>query len=658
VLANEQVVNGLCERCDSRVEKKELKQWYFKITDYADRLQDDLDTLPGWPESVKTMQREWIGRSYGAEVHFQVENQNWNIPVFTTRLDTIYGVTFMAVAPESKYVEQLPLTDEKRKEVERYRQESLLKTEIERGSDTDEKTGVFTGVYVVNPFSGERIPIWVADYVLAHYGTGAVMGVPYNDTRDKAFAEKYELPIRQIMKTADGREVAEGEVIPIANGITVDSGRFSDLPSAEAIDKMAGFAEEGGFGHKTKQFKLHDWLISRQRYWGTPIPIIHCDTCGLVPEPEESLPVELPAVTDYLPKGRSPLADVPEFMNVKCPKCGADARRDPDTMDTFICSSWYHLRYADPHNDTAPFDSAKANAWLPVDKYIGGITHATGHLLYFRFITKFLHDLGLVDFHEPAKELFNHGMVSDSEGKVMSKSRGNVVSPIELMAERGADVTRLAMYFTAPSEKEVLWSDSALVGVEKFLINKIGSLPDFYDKSESDLKHYFKRKELNDSEWEFYVDLNQKLKRSSEDFERLQYNTVISAMMELSRDIDRATDIQTALRNHAIRCQLRILAPLIPHFAEETWSALGFEESIFLSGWPKIDPNALVSQTVTMAVQVNGKVRGEIALAPDADNQTALTAAKSCESVARHLDGKTIVKEIYVPGRILNIVVK
>ncbi len=658
VLANEQVVSCCCERCDSEVEKKELKQWYFKITDYADRLVDDLDKLPGWPDSVKTIQREWIGRSYGAEARFQVEEADWSIPVYTTRLDTIYGVTFIAIAPESKLAERLNVSDEKRTEIDAYKSAAMLKNDIDRGNDTVEKTGVFSGLYATNPFSGARVPIWIADYVLAQYGTGAVMGVPFNDMRDKAFAEKYDLPIQQILTTADGSEVKEGEVISIANGVTVNSGRFSDMSSKEAIDSMAAFAEEGKFGKKTKQFKLHDWLISRQRYWGTPIPIIHCDKCGQVPVPESSLPIELPIISDYLPKGRSPLADVDEFINVKCPTCGGDAKRDADTMDTFVCSSWYHLRYADPNNGSAPFETDKANSWLPVDKYIGGITHATGHLLYFRFITKFLHDLKLIDFEEPAKELFNHGMVSDSSGQVMSKSRGNVVSPIELMEQRGVDVTRLAMYFTAPSDKEVLWSDAALVGVEKFLLNKVIGLPALYDASCSDLKSHFKQADLSSADWDFYTVLNQQLKRITDDSEKLQFNTVIAASMELSREIERATDITPALRNYSVRVLIQVLAPLIPHVAEEIWQTLGFKESIFKSQWPKVDDSALVSQTITMAVQINGKVRGQIDIAPDADSATALSAAKASESVVRHLDGKTVVKEIYIPGKILNIVVK
>lgn len=656
VLANEQVVNGICERCDSQVEKKELEQWYFKITDYADRLVDSLDELPGWPENLKTIQREWIGRSYGAEVEFAVEKSDLKIPVYTTRLDTIYGVTFMALAPESELVKALPMSVQKRAEVEVYRKQALLKSEIERGGEGDEKTGVDTGVCAINPFNGEKIPIWVADYVLAHYGTGAVMGVPANDTRDLAFTEKYNLPVNQILKRADGADSKFGEVISIAESVTVNSGEFSDLDSAEAIERMSARAEKEGFGKKAKKFKLRDWLISRQRYWGTPIPIIHCPKCGLVAD--ENLPVVLPRVTEYAPKGHSPLADVAEYINVPCPKCGGDARRDPDTMDTFMCSAWYHLRYTDPKNDEAAFDSARANAWLPIDKYIGGITHATGHLIYFRFMTKFLHDLGLVDVEEPVRGLFNHGMVSDSTGAIMSKSRGNVVSPIELMKNRGVDVTRMGMYFTAPSDREVYWSDSALTGVEKFLLNKFYQLTDFYDSTGGDLKHHFKKSELDKPGWELYLSLNQKIKRATDDFERLQFNTVISAMMELHRDLERSQTDNIQLKHKVAVTLIQILAPLAPHMSEELWSQLGNPDSVFKSRWPEYDASALQGDLITMAVQINGKVRGEALIAPDASAEEALKAARALEKVQAHIEGKTIVKEIYIPGRILNIVVK
>ena len=656
VLANEQVVDGKCERCDSEVEKKELEQWYFKITDYADRLIDSLDNLPGWPENVKTMQREWIGRSYGAEVNFAVESCGLKIPVFTTRLDTIYGVTFMALAPESELIKTLPMTAKKREEVEAYRKQALLKRDIERGGEGEEKTGVDTGVCAINPYNGEKVPIWVADYVLAHYGSGAVMGVPANDTRDLAFVEKYGLPVIQILKRADGAETKYGEVIPIAESVTINSGDFSDLDSAVAIERMAKRAEKEGFGKLATQFKLRDWLISRQRYWGTPIPIIHCPDCGLVAD--ENLPVILPNVTEYAPKGRSPLADVPEFVNVSCPKCGGKAKRDTDTMDTFMCSAWYHLRYLDPKNDGAAFDSAKANAWLPIDKYIGGITHATGHLMYFRFMTKFLHDLGLVDVDEPASELFNHGMVADSSGKVMSKSRGNVVSPIELMEKRGVDVTRLAMYFTAPSEREVLWTEAAVTGVEKFLLNKVYQLTGFYDSTADELKHYFKQSELDSAGWNLYLSLNQKIKRATDDFERLQFNTVISAMMELQRDLERSQTTSAQLKNKVVISLTQILAPLAPHLAEELWSQLGHTDSVFKSRWPGYDEGAMQGDLITVAVQINGKLRAEVRIAPDASAEDAMNAAKSHERVQAHIQGMRIVKEIYIPGRILNIVVK
>ena len=658
VLANEQVVQGLCERCDSQVVKKEQEQWYFKITEYADRLYDDLDKLSGWPNNVKTMQKEWIGRSFGAEVTFDVADSDTKITVYTTRLDTIFGVTFITLAPESPLVKQLSIPQERRAGVEKYIEQAMLKSEIERGADNDDKTGVFTGCYAINPFNGEKAPIWVADYVLAHYGTGAVMGVPANDTRDRAFAKKYDLPIRQILKTADGSEVAEGEVIPIDNGVMINSGEYDGLSSAEGIEKLAQKAERDGFGRKAKQFKLHDWLISRQRYWGTPIPVVHCGKCGVVPVPEDELPVVLPPVEDFMPKGRSPLEDVEEFMSAICGKCGGPARRDPDTMDTFICSSWYHLRYADPHNNERIFDSDKVNSWLPVDKYIGGVTHATGHLLYFRFITKFLYDIGLVGFEEPAVELFNHGMVKDATGAVMSKSRGNVVSPIDLMKERGVDVSRLAMYFTAPSEKEVLWSDAAVVGVEKFLVNKIARLAEYADGERPDLKRYFKKDDLDGPGWELYVCFNQTLARMNDDYERLQFNTVISGAMELVRELERSATSNTDLKPLIAARLVQTLAPLTPHVCEEMWSQMGFTESVFRSEWPSVDENALTGNTISIAVQVNGKLRDNIQIDPSADKERVLELARSSERVRGHTDGKTVIKEIYVPGKIVNLVVK
>jgi len=482
VLANEQVVDGRCERCDTIVEKKMLKQWYYKITDYADRLIDDLDTLPGWPENLKTMQKEWIGRSWGAEIDFTIKETGEKLPIFTTRPDTIFGVTFMAIAPESPLIDSLNLSGKHKAVVDEYRAKAMKRSEIDRASVTGEKDGVFTGKYAINPFNGEEIQLWVADYVLAHYGTGAVMAVPGHDSRDFAFAKKYDIPIKIVIHPDEKSklDLKKMDDAYTEYGVMVNSGQFNGLAGQDALDKVTEFAEKKGFGRKKKNFKLRDWLISRQRYWGAPIPIIHCPKCGPVAVPEENLPVMLPQVENYLPKGRSPLADVPEYMNVKCPKCGGEAQRDPDTQDTFVCSSWYYLRYIDPQNADKPFDKSLAGKWMPIDLYIGGITHATGHLIYFRFFHKFLNDIGWVKDNEPARNMFNHGMVLDSTGEVMSKSKGNVVSPVDLMDRRGIDISRLGMYFTAPSEKEVLWSEDVIVGIEKFILNRFYPLAENY----------------------------------------------------------------------------------------------------------------------------------------------------------------------------------
>jgi len=660
VLANEQVVDGRCERCDTPVEKKKLRQWYFKITEYADRLIDDLDNLPDWPENVKTMQKEWIGRSFGAEINFKIEETGEKLPIFTTRPDTIYGVTFMAIAPESPLIEQLNLEGEDKARVEEYRAKALQRAEIDRASATGDKDGVFTGKYAINPYNGEKIQLWVADYVLAHYGTGAVMAVPAHDSRDFLFARKYDIPIKIVIhpdeKTSLSLDVMDDAYTEY--GVMVNSDRFAGLKGEEAIAEVTAYAEKNGFGRKKKNFKLRDWLISRQRYWGAPIPIIHCKKCGPVAVPEKDLPVILPEVENYIPKGRSPLADVPEYINVKCPECGDDAERDPDTMDTFVCSSWYYLRYTDPNNKEEPFNKENAKRWMPIDKYIGGITHATGHLIYFRFFQKFLKDIGWVDDDEPARVLFNHGMVMDAKGEVMSKSKGNVVSPIDLMDKRGIDVSRLGMFFTAPSEKEVLWSEDVIIGVEKFVVNRFYPLIDDYDKSNPDLKQYFKVSSLGGYEKETYIRLNQTIKRVSEDIDRLQFNTAIAALMEFSRDFNTTKIKNKKLSDYIILKLIQLIAPIAPHLAEEMWSIAGHPESVFKSLWPEYDPDAITFDSITIAVQVNGKVRGELEIPRDSNEEVVVEQAMNHEKVSNHLDGKKIVKKIYIKNKLLNLVVK
>jgi leucyl-tRNA synthetase len=654
VLANEQVKDGKCERCGTAVEKKEQEGWYFRITDYADRLIDDLDKLPFWPDNLKSMQREWIGRSYGAQIEFKLEDGKTKLPVFTTRPDTIFGVTFMAISPESELVKSLDLKAPYKEKVEEYRHKALSKTDMERAAATLDKDGVFTGSYAINPFNNEKVQLWVADYVLAGYGTGAVMGVPGHDTRDFAFAKRYGIPVKLVIQAPENHSANEAFC---EYGEMINSGQFNGLKGSEAIAAVTKFAEERGIGKKQKQFKLRDWSISRQRYWGCPIPVIHCKKCGIVEVPEKDLPVLLPKVENFMPKGRSPLADVPEFMNVTCPKCRGEAQRDPDTMDTFVCSSWYYLRYLDAHNDKAPFDK-KTDSWMPIDLYVGGITHATGHLIYFRFFQKFLKDIGWTKYEEPVVRMFNHGMVADVHGEIMSKSKGNVVSPVDLMNERGVDISRLGMYFTAPSEREVLWSNDTLTGVEKFVVIKLYTLLEKMTDTNLDLKKHFKKSELTKKDWSLYIKLNQTIKRVEDSYEQLQFNTAIAALMELVRDFDQSKPELNQLNDYIIAKVTQLIAPMTPHVAEEMWEQFGADSSIFKSEWPIYDRNAVVGDTIEIAVQVNGKLRDSVTVGAGANQEDVEIVAFESAKVLAFTDNKQIVKKIYVPGRILNIVVK
>ncbi len=659
VLANEQVVNGECERCGTKVEKRELKGWYFKITDYADRLIDDLDKLPGWPENVKTMQREWIGRSHGLEVDFIIEETGEKLPIYTTRPDTIYGVTFMAVAPESPLLQKLNLEGEYKDKVEAYRKDVMLRSEIERAA-AGEKDGVFTGKYAINPFNGEKIQLWVADYVLAGYGTGAVMAVPAHDSRDFLFAKKYNIPIKVVIHPDENTDLVVEEMDDAYTeyGVMVNSDRFNGAAGKDALEKVNDYAEKTGIGRRKTNYKLRDWSISRQRYWGCPIPIIHCPKCGMVPVPEKELPVRLPEVEHYIPKGRSPLADVPEYVNVKCPECGGEAERDPDTMDTFVCSSWYFLRYIDPRNDKALYDRDVLDAWMPIDKYIGGITHATGHLIYFRFFQKFLYDIGWVKDEEPARELFNHGMVLDANGEVMSKSKGNVASPMELVESRGVDVSRLAMFFTAPAEKEVLWTNDFIVGIEKFVKNRFYPLVETYRGSQPDLKYHFKLEELGESDKNAYIRLNQTIKKVTDDMERLQINTAISALMELESAYSRLRIENDRLNDYIVLKAIQLIAPMAPHLAEEMWELCGGKDSVFKSEWPEYDPDAVQFDSVTIAVQINGKLRSQVEVALDSPEESVMEKALAEPKIQSYVSGKEIIKKIYIKNKLLNLVIK
>jgi leucyl-tRNA synthetase len=672
VLANEQVIQGECWRCHSEVTKKELEQWFFKITAYAERLLNDLDKLSGWPENVKIMQRNWIGKSQGVEIDFKVEgtgptdprfwvlmtNSEVKLSVFTTRSDTIYGVTLMAIAPENELLRNMKIEPQYKKAVDDYINKALQKTDIERSSLAGEKDGVFTGRYAINPLSGEKVQLWVAEYVVATYGTGVVMGVPGHDQRDFEFAKKYNIPIKVVIQPEG--ETLSPETMEKAYedpGTMVNSDIFNGLWSTDGIEKINDYIEEKGLGKRKINYKLRDWLISRQRYWGAPIPMIHCKKCGILPVPESELPVLLPkGDIDFIPKGRSPLADVKEFIETTCPECKSKANRDPDTMDTFVCSSWYLFRYTDAHNDNEPFSREKAKKWMPVDKYIGGIEHATGHLLYFRFFTKFLYDLGWLNVDEPALELFNHGWVLDQYGEVMSKSKGNAVSPLDLMEQNGVDVSRIAVYFAAPSDKEVLWTGEGITGARRFLnrIYQFAELCTGYDTMK-----YFKVTDLSDDLRRTYKKLNRTIKKVTEDIERLQLNTAIASMMELLNQLEiGAYTYPITFNRYCIEKFAQILAPFAPHLAEEIWEEMGHKESIFKSKWPEYDKEAVIEEKVTIAVQVNGKLRHTFNVPKDTDQKEVESIALSNEKVQAHTKDKKIVKIIYVPNKILNIVIK
>ncbi|MEE9441795.1 MAG: leucine--tRNA ligase [candidate division Zixibacteria bacterium] len=659
VLANEQVINGHCERDDSPVEKRELEQWFVKITDYAERLNKSLDDLPGWPDSMKAIQRKWIGRSEGCQIDFIIEETGEKLPVFTTRPDTVYGVTFMSIAPESELLKRLNILEDKKTAVNEYIEKARKKTEVERAA-ADEKDGVFTGCHVINPYNDEKIQLWVADYVLAGYGTGAVMAVPAHDQRDFEFAKKYDIPIKVVIKTKEGLELNPDEMSEAYTepGEMVNSDIFDGTSAENAVKNTIKYAEEKSIGRAQINFRIRDWLISRQRYWGTPIPIIHCPSCGQVRVPDSDLPVILPKVENYLPKGRSPLVDVEEYIKVSCPKCGGEAQRDPDTMDTFICSSWYMLRYLDPKNDDEVFNSDEAKKWMPIDQYIGGAEHAVGHLIYFRFFTKFLKDIGLLEVDEPALRLYNHGMVNDEFGTKMSKTKGNVVSPIELIENSGGDITRLAMFFKAPSNVPVNWTDDLVVSMGKFVSGKLFSIINHYDGDTGiDLKRYFKDGELTIEEFRTYVRLNQTIKLITQDIERLQINTVVAAIMKFLNEFE-PDKLNSGLRNYCILKLTQLVAPIAPHLAEEIWELAGQSYSIFHSEWPQYDKDAIVADTIKIAVQVNGKLRGEFEVAADANQETILKEAKQVERVKNHIEGKVIVKEIYIKGRLVNLVAK
>ena len=646
VLANEQVEAGKCWRCGNEVTKKALKQWFFKITDYADRLVDDLDKLD-WPEAIKTMQRNWIGKSVGAEVDFMVKDTQEKITVFTTRHDTQFGVTFLVLAPEHPLVTKIA-TDEQKESVDAYIKQSLGKSEIERQSeDSKAKTGVFTGAYAINPANHEAIPIWTADYVLMGYGTGAVMGVPAHDDRDYDFAKKYDLEIRQVLQTDKESDFH-------SEGVVINSGKYDGMRSESMREQILEDFVKEGVATERVNYKIRDWLISRQRYWGAPIPIIHCPKHGAVAVPEQNLPVVLPELKDYQPTGKgSALAGAADWVKTICPTCGGPAERETDTMDGFACSSWYFLRFADPHNDSEPFSKEKAKFWLPVDDYIGGAEHAVMHLLYARMWTKVMHDAGIVDFDEPFKALRNQGMILAPDGRKMSKSWGNVIAPDEIISQGyGADSIRIMELFIGPWNQSAAWSVEGMGGCFRFLQRVWTITQEFLEDKTTDSAKYNQT---------ILRATHKTTKKVTEDVRGMGFNTAISALMELTNDLYKikATDgfADRASWQYALTNITQLLAPFAPHIAEELWEQLGGQESVHLTSWPTWDDALLLSDTMSIVVQVNGKLRANIELPVDATRENILAAAKSDAKVTSFIEGQTIRKEIYVPGKLVNLVV-
>ncbi|MGQ9678892.1 MAG: leucine--tRNA ligase [bacterium] len=658
VLANEQVIDGRCYRssCAAPVEKKKLAQWFFRITDYAQELLDGIEELSGWPESVRVMQRNWIGRSEGVEVDFQLDDGS-EVQVWTTRPDTLYGVTFLALAPDAPFAEKIARGTAQEQAVAEFCARVLIQPEIERTAVGREKEGIFTGRYAVNPLSGERVPIYIADFVLASYGTGMVMGVPGHDQRDFEFARKYQLPIKVVIMPPNRKLTPEEmEAAYTEPGVMVNSGPFDGVESGEGIRLVIEELERRGKGRRKVQFRLKDWLISRQRYWGTPIPMIHCERCGIVPVPYEDLPVLLPPeVKDYKPRGKSVLEGVESFINTSCPKCGGPARRDPDTMDTFVDSSWYHLRYTDPKNNQLPFARAEADKWLPIDEYIGGIEHACGHLIFFRFFTRVLHDLGMVGVKEPCRVLHTQGMVS-LDGKTMSSSKRHGVWVGPFVEENGADCARLSVLFAAPPEKPLEWSNDLVTGITRF-IARIWRL--FQDAGYQLPPESLDGDALTGAEKEFYIRLNQTHKKMVNDAENFQFNTAISSLMEFLNELYLFPNRSAPVFRFALVRFVHLLAPFAPHLAEELWHRFYPEKgSIFTERLPEPDGRFLYFDTMEIPVQVNGKLRGRVVVSRSSGEEEVKKAALKNEDVLVYLAGKEVVRVVYIPGRIVNIVVR
>jgi leucyl-tRNA synthetase len=669
VLANEQVVGGECERCETKVITRELEQWFFRITGYADRLLEGLDGLDQWPDRVKTMQRHWIGRSEGVEIDFTVAETGEPLPCFTTRVDTIFGVTYMVMAAEHPRLRAIVAGTDREREVLDFVDRVAGQNKFERGAADVEKVGVWTGRHAVNPANGEKVPLWVANYVLMEYGTGAVMAVPAHDQRDFEFAREYGLPIRVVIDRPEGGLSADemGEAY-VEDGVQVNSGEFDGVPNRDAMERIADWMEAGGIGRRTVSYRLRDWLVSRQRYWGTPIPIVYCDQCGAVPVPDDQLPVLLPTDVEFSGKGESPLTTSASFLEVGCPTCGGRGRRETDTLDTFVDSSWYLFRYISPEAEDRPFVRADVDRWFPVDLYIGGIEHACGHLIFVRFMTKVLHDLGFLGFDEPIRWLFSQGMIT-LEGAKMSKSKRNVVPPDELIERYGADTERLYTLFVGPPDRDAEWSDTAVDGTFRFL-NRVWTLAEdwpFDAGALDETRTLLETAELSDAARALHRKTHQTIRKVTSDMDGFHFNTAVAAVMELSNStrsfVDSlaprgASDSERAAIAEAVSSMILLLAPMVPHFSEEVWERAGGARSLFRGPWPSYDEAAAREDTVTIAVQVNGKLRGEVEIERGAGEEAVLELARAEERIARHVEGKDLARVVFVPDRLLNLVVK
>lgn len=660
VLANEQVIDGKCWRCDSVVEKKYLSQWFFKITDYAESLLKDLDKLKGWGDNVKTMQANWIGKSQGAILKFKVVEKDLEIPVYTTRPDTVHGITYLVVAPEYKDIEELT-TPENKQAVEEYRANARKLTEIERLSTERIKTGVPLGTHCINPFTGEKFPLWTADYALVEYGTGAVMAVPAHDTRDYDFAKKYNLPIKVVIQNPENPSDCS-ETAYIEEGVLVNSNEFDGMKNTDAKKAITQKAVDNGYGEFKTQYRLRDWLISRQRYWGAPIPVVYCDKCGIQPVPEDQLPVRLPEDVDFSVVGKSPITTSPTFQDTVCPVCGGHARRETDTMDTFVCSSWYYLRYADPHNTNLPFSKELVNKWLPVDQYVGGIEHAILHLLYSRFFTKALRDLGLLDFDEPFSNLLTQGMVL-KDGSKMSKSKGNTVDPDEIFENYGADTARLFILSDSPPARDFDWSDAGVEGCYKFL-NRVWKL--FSNNQEYITLDYKLPEKLTKENDDLVRVVHMAIKSITNDISHdFQFNTVISRYRELTNAIydwrGKKSDLNEedkAVFSFAATTLIKLMSPVTVFMADEIWKELGSKTSIHDEKWCEYDENLAKASSITLVVQINGKVKDKIEADESVNDEELKSIALSSQKIKDLIEGKTIVKTIVVPKKLVNIVVK